>query len=113
MNLQHLKIIPILAVIVLAAAGCTTVAVAPEPSGPPVALRVCVLKDSNISCDQAERIVSDLTREMARNGIVLTVPWMGEWQRPGFFEKDIVYDLAALSPRMSNCAVRANRSQLS
>jgi hypothetical protein len=99
MNLNYLKILPVLATLVLVATGCTTVAVLheQEPSGPSVALRVCVLKDSDISCEQAGRIIADLTREMARSGIVLSVPWVSEWQRPGFFEKDIVYDVAAKS----------------
>ena len=82
----------------LLAAGCTTIVAPPAPSGsggPPLPLRVCLLKDRNLSCERAEAVMAAVTREMARHGIAVSVPWVREWQRPGFFEADISRAVAA------------------
>lgn len=101
MRFRTWTLIPVIAVLLLTA-GCTSIAVDYTlVDGPlaaaedPVLLRVCVLKDTRISCDRTDAIIAALTREMAHHGIAVSVPWIRDWQRPAFFESGITRGIAA------------------
>lgn len=100
--------IPLIALVLLLV-GCTAISVdynppdgVPADGQDPVLLRVCVLKDTGISCRQTDRILVALTRQMAQHGIAVSVPWIRDWQRPGFFETDISRSVAAY-PLIAPC----------
>jgi hypothetical protein len=99
MNTRTLTPIVFIVAALLLPAGCSTIAVDPASyagdTGPPVTLRLCLLKDEGISCKQAEAIIAAVTREMALWDIAVTVPWIREWRRPGFFNSAITRDVAA------------------
>ena len=73
----------------LALSACTTVGmhtrhrVAME-YGPPVQMRVCVLKAPGVTTQRVGELVAAVNKEFAAYGIEVIVPWMRPWPRPGF-----------------------------
>ena len=83
---------------ILALSGCTTVGVHTSARedidfGPPVTVRVCVLKAADISQPRAEALKQLVQKEFAQYGLVIEVPWVREWERPGFQAGSIMQDL--------------------
>lgn len=83
---------------VLSLAGCTTVGVHTKARehvdfGPPVTVRVCVLKAADISEDRADALKRRVQEEFAQYGLLIEVPWVRDWQRPGFSSGPIMNDL--------------------
>jgi hypothetical protein len=82
----------------LALTGCTTVGMHTQARkkvdfGPPATVRVCLLKTSDISERRAETLQGVVQREFAQYGLHIEVPWVREWQRPGFEVGSILNDL--------------------
>jgi hypothetical protein len=83
---------------ILALAGCTTVGIHTTAReqidfGPPVTVRVCVLKAADISEHRAEMLKQLVQEEFAQYGLLIEVPWVREWERPGFQAGSIMQDL--------------------
>lgn len=88
----------ILAVGVLAA--CTTVGmdvssqIARHDYGDTVPLRVCVLREPRITDAVVRRLIGGLNSEFRHFGIEVRVPWVEDWERPGFTMRSILPDVA-------------------
>ena len=52
--------------------------------GPPLQMRVCVLKAPGVTAQRVDALVAAVNRELTTYGIEVTVPWMRPWPRPGF-----------------------------
>ena len=63
--------------------------------GPREELRVCIYKDVNISEEQAQEIIAEMKDEFAQFNIDIQVPWMTDWERPGFTWDEILTDVAS------------------
>lgn len=82
----------------LALTGCTTVGVHTSARehvdfGPPVTVRVCVLKTADIPPQRAEALKQLVRKEFAKYGLLIEVPWVRDWERPGFQVDSIMRDL--------------------
>ncbi len=71
--------------------GCTTIGV-PDAAkrgeidfGSPATMRVCLLKDREISQERTDEIKAALQEELRLYGIEVTYPWLAPWDRPGFW----------------------------
>jgi hypothetical protein len=81
--------------------GCTSIGptgVLPEASdidlGPEVELHLCIYKDKGVSDERATSIIAAIRKEFAQYGLVLKVPTIEAWQRPGFMHREILRDIA-------------------
>jgi hypothetical protein len=61
--------------------------------GPPVTVRVCVLRTGDTPEERVGSLLAAVNAEFAQYGIVVEVPWVQPWQRPGFFVGTILEDL--------------------
>ena len=74
---------------IILAAGCTTLGADDARArrqidyGPPVNIRLCVLRDQTLGNDQAISLLNAISAEMKPFGIVLEVPWIKPWERQG------------------------------
>ena len=73
----------------LALGACTTVGVHTRQRvafdyGPPVQMRVCVLRAPGVTPQRVGELVAAVNGEFAAYGIEIVVPWMRPWERPGF-----------------------------
>jgi hypothetical protein len=73
------------------AVGCTTLG-APDPVkrsqidfGSPLTMRVCLLKDREISRQRTEEIKAAFQEELRPYGIEVIYPWVAPWDRSGFW----------------------------
>jgi hypothetical protein len=83
---------------ILALTGCTTVGIHTSARenvdfGPSVTVRVCLLKAADISQHRAEALKRLVQEEFVRYGLLIEVPWVREWERPGFQAGSIMRDL--------------------
>lgn len=87
----------LLAVLLLAA--CTSVPVArpasPESFGPPATIAVCLLRTPDVSAERVDDLMRGLSDEWRAYGLTIDVPWVLEWERPGFTVFDILKGLEA------------------
>ena len=79
--------------------GCTSMApVAPQDvrgeAGQPVALRVCIYKDHNVSMGRVHKIAAALRKEFAPYGLDIQVSEVVEWERASFRHNGILKDIA-------------------
>lgn len=77
---------------------CTTVGVhtaeiAKIDYGPPVTVRVCVLKTDDTPHLRVDSLLKAVNREFAQYNIAVDVPWVRPWKRPGYFVETILEDL--------------------
>lgn len=82
------------------ATGCTSIGMTTDARdeqdyGPPQELRVCLLKTADVPEDRANWLITAVNEEFAPFGIYVTVPWIRDWQRPGFTVDKILPELAA------------------
>lgn len=73
----------------LALGACTTMGVHTKQRvameyGPPVPMRVCVLKAPGVTTQRVNELVAAVNTEFAAYGIEVVVPWMRPWERSGF-----------------------------
>jgi hypothetical protein len=59
------------------------------------ALRICIYRDVNISEAQAHEIIAEMKDEFAQFNIDIQVPWITDWERPGFTWDEILTDVAS------------------
>ena len=78
--------------------GCTTVGIPDREAmqkidfGPSEKLRICIYKDIKLSDQQTDRIIKGLQQEFSHYGIVIEVPWVKPWKRPGYTGNEIMND---------------------
>ena len=72
-------------------AGCTTIGL-DNPAkrdkmdfGAPATMRVCLLKDREISQERTDEVKAALREELRPYGIEVLYPWVAPWDRPGFW----------------------------
>jgi hypothetical protein len=73
----------------LALAGCASIGgLSARPTGVdfggPAELRVCLLRDPDVSEARVAELMTAWSAELAPLGITVTVPWTREWPRPAF-----------------------------
>jgi len=92
----------IFALIVLLAlgTGCTSIGMDTNKRdtvdyGPSQELRVCLLKTDQVPDDRAGELITAVNEEFAPFGIAVTVPWVRDWERPGFTVHEIFPALLA------------------
>lgn len=83
----------------VALGACTTVGVHTRQRlavayGPPVQMRVCVLRAPGVSPQRVDALVAAVNSAFAAYGIEVIVPWMRPWPRPGFTFQRLFDDLA-------------------
>lgn len=81
-------------------AGCTTIGAHTSERdavdyGPPQTLEVCLLKHPDVTQQRADELTAAVNAEFVTYGITVSVPWVREWQRPGFTASGIMEDLNA------------------
>jgi hypothetical protein len=88
--------------------GCTTIGV-PDAAkmgkidfGAPVPMRVCLLKDREISRQRTDEIKAALQEELRPYGIEVMYPWVAQWDRPGFWSDTQVSGIV-LMPLVPPC----------
>jgi hypothetical protein len=79
-------------------AGCTTIGVHTSAReeidyGQPATVRVCLLRAADIPPRRAEALHRIVRKEFEQYGLLVEVPWVREWQRPGFQAGSIMDDL--------------------
>ncbi len=87
-----------LAAVAAAFAGCTMIGadtreVKRVDFGQPVTLEVCLLKHEDVAQERADLFIAAVNKEFEDFGISVTVPWVREWQRPGFTMNGIMQDV--------------------
>lgn len=83
----------------LALGACSTVGVHTRQRvtvdyGPPVQMRVCVLRAPGVTPQRVSELVGAVNREFAGYGIEVVVTWMRPWTRPGFTFQRLFDDVA-------------------
>ena len=73
----------------IALSACTTVGMHTKQRvaveyGPPVPMRVCVLKAPGVTTQRVSELVAAVNNEFAAYGIEVVVPWVRPWARSGF-----------------------------
>lgn len=86
------------AITLLVLAGCTTVGMNTRERskvdyGPPLTLRVCILKNDSISPERAASLMAAVGKNFESFGITVEVPWTRPWTRPGFQVTSIMADV--------------------
>ena len=85
----------------VALSACTTVGVHVPGArgrmdfGPPVELRVCVLRDESVSTTRADALIAAVQAELESYGIRVRAARVDAWSRPGFFVGAIMDSLRA------------------
>jgi len=85
---MRLKIFALI-VLLMAGTGCTTIGMDTGKRdtfdyGVQQELRVCLLKTSDIPEGRADALIAAVNEEFVPFGITVTVPWIRDWERPGF-----------------------------
>jgi hypothetical protein len=99
-NEAFMRPILIITCLVILSTGCTTVPVGhgrrPDVAalGPPVLLRVCILRDVEVVEEDARGILAALQEGVTPYGLSLEFPWVRDWQRPAFSHTGILKDVA-------------------
>ena len=91
-----LRIAAVAACVALAA--CTTVGMHTRQQvaveyGPPVQMRVCVLRAPGVTTQRVSELVAAVNTEFAAYGIEVVVPWMRPWARSGFTSERLFDDV--------------------
>ena len=78
--------------------GCTTVGVPTSQQqafdyGPPMQLRVCVLRTDGVSPERVDKLIAAVNREFEPDGIEVVVPWVRPWKRTSFTHATMVEDV--------------------
>ena len=79
---------------------CTSIAVptrseiAQNQFGPEAEICLCVYKDTGVSQESAQSILSAIREEFAPMGLNVKIPWIRDWERPAFSQKGITRDVA-------------------
>ena len=81
-----------------ALAGCTTIGADTAERhkvdfGEPVTLDVCLLKHPDVAQERADLFIRAVNKEFEDFGILVTVPWVRDWKRPGYTVNGIMKDL--------------------
>jgi hypothetical protein len=63
--------------------------------GPPVQMRVCVLRTADVSEDRVEKLIAAVNTEFEPYGIEVVVPWVRPWTRSGFAHRSLFDDVIA------------------
>ena len=84
----------------VALGACTTVGMQTRQRvtidyGPPVQMRVCVLKAPGVTPQRVSDLVGAVNTEFAPYGIQVVVPWMRPWARSGFTYRQLFDEVAA------------------
>lgn len=79
-------------------AGCTGIGMHTKEReavdyGPPQTLEVCLLVHPDVPANRADELIAAVDKEFATYGIDVTVPWVREWQRPGFTAATILMEI--------------------
>lgn len=83
----------------IAITGCTTIGLPNHLKaekmdfGEHATMRMCVLKERNISQERVDNIIQALRKEFAQYNIGIDVPWVRTWDRPGFTYEPILSDI--------------------
>jgi hypothetical protein len=85
--------------IAVCAAACTTVGVNTRERttidyGPPMTLKVCVLRAPGVTAERVDELVAAVNKEFAVYNIQVVVPWQQPWQRAGFTSTSLFDDVA-------------------
>lgn len=91
----------------LALGACTTVGVHTSAQesvdfGPPATLRVCILRDVDVTPERVDELIASVNQEFAPYGITVVVPWMRDWSRPGF-SADVIFQEIVTHPLEPPC----------
>jgi hypothetical protein len=62
--------------------------------GPPVQMRVCVLRAPGVTTQRVDALIDAVNAEFSAYGIEVVVPWMHPWARPGFTYRRVLDDVA-------------------
>ena len=78
--------------------GCTTVGVPTSQQqafdyGPPMQLRVCVLRTDGVSPERVDKLIAAVNSEFEPYGIEVVVPWVRPWKRTSFTHATMVEDV--------------------
>ena len=87
-----------LIVLLVACTGCTTIGTHTTERlkvdyGAPQSLEVCLLRSPDVTQQRTDELIAAVNKEFAPYGITVQVPWIRDWQRPGFTASTIVEDL--------------------
>lgn len=82
----------------IALGACTTVGVHTgerftQEYGPPVQMRVCVLRTEGVSPERVDALIAAVNREFTTYGIEVVVPWIRPWARTGFTHQRVFDDV--------------------
>lgn len=61
--------------------------------GPPMQLRVCVLRAEGLSPERVDTLIAAVNDEFAPYGLEVVVPWVRPWQRTSFTHGDMLADV--------------------